>query len=1677
MLVGVVTFGGSPSAQAQLGERVINIAQVSHDTEDGLLTQNTNEAVFIIEAFRSESTIEFFRYAPAAPDAFLTNINGSDFSPDGDLHGGNFTPVGAPVSSNGQVLDFSGDVPLVPASRYLSGELMIVRVIDRGQNGYSDRIETVCITITADNGDQIMLRLYESGPDTGEFYAYVPSTRDQTPQNDNTLTAPADTNLTATYVDSFDSTEVSVDTALVDPFGRVFDSLTGDMINGAVVTIVNAATGQPATVFAVDGFSSYPSTITTGSIVTDAAGLEYPLAPGEFLFPLMAPGDYRLLIEPPAGYIYPSSVEEPALQTLPNAPFEIIPGSYSQTFTVLATGPLNFDVPLDPAGELIVTKEAQSDTASVGDFIGYTVRIENRDVVPAPMRIVDELPAGLRYESGTARLNGAALSNPETSSDGRTLTFSGGVVRAGETAELTYVVGVNAGAQTGEAVNAVIAVNSANAPISNRAEAAVYIREDLLKSRLTIIGRVAESACEEDADWARELEDGIGVEDVRLYMETGEYVVTDEDGLYHFENVKPGTHVVQVDTETLPAGYEAMVCEENSRYAGSAISKFVDATGGTVWRANFYLKRVETVELAEKAARFDDATEYLTYDQAWLSTADSALEWVYPQPERTPSTKSVNIGIKHGPRETVRLYLNDRLVPALNYSGRDVGAANTAGISRWRGVDILGGRNDFRAELLGPDGTQINTLEKTIWFNAEADQATLVMDQSLLVADGRTPPVIAVRLENSAGKPVHAGRVIDIDVEGDYRLNDANDFEGENAVSNQISAREGVSVGADGIARVELEPTLKTGRVHLTVQLDNGRIEDIDAYLKPEKRDWIVVGLAEGTLGLADVKGAAGDFDVDTGSDALNDGRVAFFAKGVIKGEFLLTLAVDTAKRRGARDTQVFNDIDPNAYYTLYGDRTYQDHEAESRYPLYVKLEKDTFYALFGDYNTGLTDTELGRYNRRLSGFKAVHEGERFSVSAFAAETNQGFKRDELAADGTSGPYQLTGRDILRNSETIVVETRDRFRPDRIIATRTLTRYADYEIDFYTGVIIFRHPVNATDASFNPNVILVEYETSADTERNVTAGGRAAARMLDGALEVGATYIREEGDDRVADATSDLIGVDLTAQLGEKTELHAEYARSSKETAGDTKDADAYLIELVRQDDNYTASAYAREDAAGFGLGQQTSTTGGVRRLGATASVRLSESVSEDTGRRAERFIDGQGYSEENLVTDAKRQVGEIALRQESQMLGVSAGLRAVKEELATGEERTSLLATAGIRKTFTEQGLTLSAQHEQPLNNDNETTLFPQRTILGLDKTLTEWATLNVRHERQNGANASGHTTLAGVTVKPWTGGEIRVAADAITQDSGQRLGATVGVDQTFQIDQNWTASVGVTRRDRISGKDTPVDPLADAAVSPVENAPVNPLVLDEAYTALYAGAGYLTDNAAASIRLEGRDGADSKRIAGIVGGAREASERFSYAGAGRAQYETVTNLDGTERDSRTVDARLGTAWRPRGEADLVVYNRFDVQHKEVFGQSKAWKVVNNLGTNAQVTERTQASLFHGIKYSEASFGDVEVDGVTQLAGVEVRHDITKHVDVGLHGSALINHNTDTTSYAWGPSIGVTPVKNVWISAGYNVDGFTDDDFEAAEFSRKGAYVKLRIKFDQHTAENLLKKISPKRD
>ncbi len=1658
-----IAHGQDDLSVRNFGTEVVNVATMSYTVGSDRRTIGTGAAVFVIRPGASDAVIEFFRHAPTANNPIFRDINGTDYSPSGEL-AGPFNSIGAPVTTGGNRIDLSEAIPLIPATTYLAGELMFVRVTDTSQNLNSDEIETVVITIEASNGDVITLRLYETGPDTGEFFAYLPSTSGTGVKGDNVISSGGNTQLTATYMDTFDSTDVTVDTAVLNPLNTVFSSADGTRLDDAIVTLINVETGTRATVFGVDGFSTFPANVVSGDDAVDSAGMVYESNVGEFSFPVVQPGTYRVEVEPPEGFSFSSIVPENDLYDIgAEAGFVITSASMGDVFTVTEQGPLRFDIPLDPESNLVLTKTADRETADVGDYINYTVTVQNTGDTAASVDLYDTLPIGFRYVPGTTRIASLSSDDPDVSDDATLLTFDLNALGAGETIALNYALLVGPGAHFGDAVNEAVVRDPLMQPISNVARAGVRLREDLLRSTSTIIGRVTEQSCDGDADWARPINRGVGVDGVRLYMETGAYVVSDPDGLFHFEGVSEGTHIVQVDEETLPKGFELMTCEENTRYAGANNSKFIDVQGGGIWRANFYLKQTGETEKSVKEDSFKDTTEHLEFDSLWLNEQNPTAEWAYPSPERTPSIPSTHVGIKHGSGQSVSIRLNDRDIAGYYFQGADTSASGEVKISRWRGLPLQDGRNVFLAQVHNSDGTLAETIRQDIWYVKNIARAIPVPDQSVLVADGRTSPEIAIRLEDQSGRPVHAGRIARVNLEEPYRLLDA---AGDNRLREQtetliapLSNRREFTVGRDGIMRVPLEPTLKTGKVTVKVTLDTGREIPIYMYLEPEKRDWILVGLAEGSAALQDVKGNmnayAGDAD-----DIVTDGRVAFFAKGMVKGNWLMTLAVDTDKRRGNRDTGFEGEIDPNAYYSLYGDRTYQEFEGVSRYPLFIKLEKRQAYALFGDFDTNVTEGRLTSYNRKLTGLKAEYIGDKLQVLGFAAETNQGFVKDEIAAEGLSGPYFLSNDRVLAQSEEITVETRDRVRPDIILETKTLVRYLDYTLDYFTGEILFRLPVDATDANFNPNVIVVDYETSEDAERNVTAGGRVQTQILNDKVQIGSTFTHENGSALAAGAKSNQIGVDVIAQLTDSTEMRAEYAVTDQ--SGDVAGtADAKLLEIVHTSESVLAEAYFREEEAGFGLGQRASNTNGVRRYGARGTVKLQENNDSETGRRSTRQMEVEAYREENLSTGDARTSGEILATQDGNKLDASAGLRITEDDLVNADNRTSLLAVARASYDISKHGLTIQASAETPISGQDGVSAQPQRLMLGVDKRVGNVATINMRHEILNGGGQQSANTTLGLSATPWSGGSATVAADNLSNESGRRLGATFGLDQSVRLTDKISGQVGVRARRMLRQEAEFVEVAPDAVTSPFET--------NEDFQSIYVGSAYRNQKMSASARVEVRDTRDDQTWVLSSSVARDLSDTLSLAATARGRISDATGALGTDKH---YEARVGASWRPRNE-DTVFFNRFDIVNSQPLNDINTTKLVNNAAMNTMVTDRWQLSTNVGTKYVKTQVSDNSLSNWTHLVGAETRFDVTERIDLGLRGAVMSNKETGT-AYSWGPSLGVSPVDNVWISAGYNVQGFKDRDFEAAEYARKGAYLQLRVKFDQNTADGLLRRISP---
>jgi opacity protein-like surface antigen len=57
---------------------------------------------------------------------------------------------------------------------------------------------------------------------------------------------------------------------------------------------------------------------------------------------------------------------------------------------------------------------------------------------------------------------------------------------------------------------------------------------------------------------------------------------------------------------------------------------------------------------------------------------------------------------------------------------------------------------------------------------------------------------------------------------------------------------------------------------------------------------------------------------------------------------------------------------------------------------------------------------------------------------------------------------------------------------------------------------------------------------------------------------------------------------------------------------------------------------------------------------------------------------------------------------------------------------------------------------------------------------------------------------------------------------------------------------------------------------------------------------------------------------------------------------------------------------------------------------------------------------------------------------------------------------------YGVGIDLGLNVRDNMWITLGYNISGFYDDDFSGARYTAQGPYLRVSIKADQETLKRI---------
>ncbi len=1096
------------------------------------------------------------------------------------------------------------------------------------------------------------------------------------------------------------------------------------------------------------------------------------------------------------------------------------------------------------------------------------------------------------------------------------------------------------------------------------------------------------------------------------------------------------------DPASLAANRRVDIVIEGARFEANAPLELVKAGGSA--------PRVETKGLVLRGASVARSPRKFSKPETTVAPAfidveklSPGIKWLTPEADATPPIAAAKVAIQHEPGQTVELMNNGMPVDALNFDGVLFNDAKSVGLSRWRGVHLVDGDNVFAARVLAKDGAVVWQAQRTVHFGGGAVRVEFDKAASKLVADGRTRPVIALRMFDQYGKPARAGTAVEYSVDSPYR----SWWEVEQLDNNQILATGPRTPQADvldgGIALIELEPTTVTGHAIIRLRFNDRQNDEVKVWLESAPRDWILVGIAEGTAAYNRI---SGNMETATAADREQgfeqDGRVAFFAKGRVKGDFLLTMAYDSAREKQDARDRLKGTIEPDRYYLLYGDGTEQRFEAASQGKLYLKIERRQFVALFGDFDTGFTVTELTKYNRSLSGLRSDFAGERISVSGFAARTDTGLVQDELRGDGTSGLYRLSRAPIVIGSDKLRIEVRDRFEITRVVESHELSRFIDYDLDYSRGTIFFKEPVQSRDRNLNPVFIVVDYEVRTGGEDETAAGVRVATKLAGDRLEVAASAIYEgaqAGDTHV-------VGSDLTWRVSDETKIRAEVAQSQSDDALRPGSSMAWLVEGKHVSEKIEARAWAREADNGFGVGQQLTADTGSRDIGADARYKLTSNV----------MLNGELQQQRVLTSDATRLLASVDLNLQKDGYGVGAGVRHVADEHADGDERVSDQAFVTGSIDLWEDRLTLRGEYDASLGGKDASVDYPARSMVGIDYKISGETTLFTEYEHAEGAQLASDVTRFGVRTRPWERTQVKSSISSQATEYGPRTFSNFGLTQGFTYKDKWAFDVGVDQTNTLRGPELePLDP----------NTPLASGSMTDDFFAAFLGASYRRELWQFTSRLEHRNSDSEERWISTTGWYREPIE-------GHAMSVSLQAFDSSaaQGDDMQAVGRFAWAFRP-DSSKWIVFDRLELKSDKqdgAFGALESSRIVNNLHANWQLDPRLQLGLQYGVRYVESSFEGEKYAGISDIVGADLRRQLTRRFDLGVHAAALHSWESDVLDYSTGFDVGTTIAKNIWVSLGYNFAGFSDQDFSASRHTAQGPYLKIRIKADQDTFKDL---------
>lgn len=1073
--------------------------------------------------------------------------------------------------------------------------------------------------------------------------------------------------------------------------------------------------------------------------------------------------------------------------------------------------------------------------------------------------------------------------------------------------------------------------------------------------------------------------------------------------------------------------------------------------------------------------------------EALLPKFDQKLAFVGVVEGDTVASATTNIRVKGPAAGALSLSVNGTAIDEKRV-GKKLTLPST-GVAAWEyvGIQLKPGTNLLRLEARDGFGN-VRGEPVELHVLAPGRLGALGIDvPARSFADGRTPIPVKLRLTDAEGLPVTDRTQVTIEVEGGrWAEEDLNPTE----PGSQYFVTGGEAV-------FHLIPPTAPGNMRLRASA--GPLStDKTLVLVPEMRPLIGVGIVEGVIDLTkrgklavgqepasqafeqDLSRVAGNGEVRAG------GRAAFFFKGTILGKYLLTAAADSNKKGSDR---LFRDIRPDEFYPIYGDSSARGFDAQSTQKVYVRIDRDRSFLLYGDFISASSPEVrlLSQSNRSLTGIKAVSQSDNGRTTVYAAKTTQRQQIEEFAGKGVSGPYYLRGGGadaaggFVENSEKIELLVRDRNQPSLVLKTTSLQRFVDYTLEPLTRRILFAQPIASLDANLNPQSIRVTYEVDSGGPSYLVAGADAQVKFSE-SLQLGAVATIDDTPDN----RRRLGGLTALARIGKNTTVSAEAVVTDSDLRGK---GTAARVELQYQDEKLGVGVRAARSSAGFD-NPASSMTAGRTEASARAEYRASPTLTvRAEGVYSENASDSA--SAKGVMLSAQKQLGaaitgELGLRygsatsgtaslfdygQASLYSGTTGGTSAGLSGTDTATPGQADSAAVRARLTARVPGLKRAqvfVEGEQDLVEGDRHTLslggtygitdkmraygrYTLDSSLGGDYTLSSAAGRNL--------GVVGIESAVFGSGKAYN--EYRIA-DALDERTAQNA---IGLRNGFSVSKTLRLTGGIEYVHAVGAKP------AEGTIALGQGDAIS----------FTSGFEYLTPALKASGVLEGRLGQDADTWLGSGGIGYKISEDWSLLA--RGVYSSSTGKGQNAGTSRILSReQIGLAWRP---VDSDVWNallRYEHRSELIRGGSSdilvgtvsgsafgsnallpGSYITDILAGNLNINPEPRLEITAHIA-AKLLMEDTELSRsryFAQLGQIRLVRDLDDRWDIGIQG-ALMHGSDGAWKKSLGLEVGYLLGRNLWLSAGYNVVGLYERDLTAGNYTSQGLFLRLRLKFGE---------------